>query len=81
MMTGRQLKAARALLGVDQGELARLSDVSLATIRRMESRPEIVRANVDTLMKVVNALNRAGLVLIDADSVSNEGGRGIRLKD
>ena len=81
MMTGRQLKAARALLGLDQGELAALSQVSLATVRRMEATPGIVRGNVETLMKVVDALNRRGLVLIDAGAVSTEGGRGIRLKD
>lgn len=81
MMTGRQLKAARALLGIDQGELAARSGVSVATVRRMEATPGIVRANVETLMKIIEALDHAGLVLVDAGSASVDGGRGVRLKD
>lgn len=77
MMTGAQLKAARALLGVDQSELATLSNVSLATIRRMEATSGVVRANVDSLVKVIKALDRGGVVLIDSDP---SGGRGVRLK-
>jgi DNA-binding XRE family transcriptional regulator len=80
MMTGRKMKAARALSGIDQGDLAGLSGVSLKTIRSMEATPGVVRANVDTLMDVVDTLDGAGLVLISADSATVEGGRGIQLK-
>ena len=73
------MKAARALLGIDQKELARLSSVSLPTIQRMESSDGIVRAVVDSLEKVVNALNEAGVELIGSGARSEGTGRGVRL--
>lgn len=79
MITGAQMKAARALLGIDQKELARLSSVSLPTIQRMESSNGIVRAVVDSLEKVVNALNEAGVELIASGARSEGTGRGVRL--
>jgi predicted transcriptional regulator len=79
MITGAQIKAARALLGIDQKELARLSSVSLPTIQRMESSDGIVRAVVDSLEKVVNALNEAGVELIGSGARSEGTGRGVRL--
>ena len=80
MISARQMKAARALLGMDQATLAERSGVSLPTIRRMEGSEDNVRANVDTLMKVVQALESAGIELIGDGSISPEGGRGVRLK-
>jgi len=80
MITSSQLRAARALLGLDQRQLAELAGVSLPTIQRMEASDGQVRGNVDTLMKVVEALDRAGLELIGEGTVSSEGGRGVRLK-
>jgi predicted transcriptional regulator len=81
MITSAQMRAARALLGIDQGELARLSGVSLATIRRMEGSNGVVRGVVDTLMKIIDSLDRAGVVLIGDDAPSPGGGRGVRLKE
>jgi len=80
MITARQMKAARALLGIDQQALAVASGVSLPTIRRMESSRDNVRANVDTLVKVVQALEDAGVELIGEDAASLQGGRGVRIK-
>lgn len=80
MLTSRQMKAARALLGMDQRSLAEASGVSLPTIRRMEASEANVRANVDTFVKVVEALDRAGIELIGEGAVSAQGGRGVRLK-
>ena len=80
MITARQMKAARALLGIDQQALAVASGVSLPTIRRMESSRDNVRANVDTLVKVVQALEDAGIELIGEDAASLQGGRGVRIK-
>lgn len=74
------MKAARALLGMDQRALADLAGVSLPTIRRMEGSEDNVRANVDTLVKVVMALETAGVELIGEGAVSSEGGRGVRLR-
>lgn len=80
MLSAAQMKAARALLGWDQRHLAEASGVSLPTIRRMEASEKNVRGNVDTLVKVVDALEHAGLELIGEGSVSDSGGRGVRLK-
>lgn len=79
-MTSAQMRAARALLGIDQRELAELSGVSLPTIQRMEASEGNVRGLVDSLVKVVEALDRAGVELIGDDVQSLAGGRGIRLK-
>ena len=80
MLTSRQMKAARALLGMDQRSLAAASGVSLPTIRRMEASADNVRANVDTLVKVIEALEQAGVELIAEGAASSRGGRGVRLK-
>lgn len=80
MITSAQMRAARALLGIDQRRLAELADLSLPTIQRMEASDGTVRSNVESLMKVVNALERAGIELIAEGAVSGEGGRGVRLK-
>lgn len=79
MITGSQMKAARALLGIDQKELARRAGLSLPTIQRMEACDGVVRAVVDSLEKVVNALNQSGVELIGSGARSEGVGRGVRL--
>ena len=79
-MTSAQLRAARALLGLDQRQLADLSGVSLPTIQRMEASIGNVRGVIDTLTKVVEALDRAGVELIGDGAASPAGGRGVRLR-
>ncbi len=79
MITGTQMRAARALLGIDQRELARLSSLSLPTVQRMEASDGVVRGNVDSLMKLVGALHEAGIELIGDNATSSHGGRGVRL--
>src|SRR5712692_1617547 len=80
MITSRQLRAARALAGLDQRALAKASRLSLPTIQRMEASDGVVRGNVDSLMKLIAALERLGIELINEGAVSGNGGRGIRLK-
>jgi transcriptional regulator with XRE-family HTH domain len=80
MIIGAQMRAARALLGIDQRELAQRSGLSLPTIQRMESSDGVIRGNVDSLMKLVEALAAAGIELIGEGAVSSGGGRGVRLK-
>jgi len=80
MMTANQLRAARALLGVDQKTMAEMAGVSLPTIQRMEASEGDVRGIVDSLMKVVNALDRAGIELIGEHARSDSGGRGVRFR-
>lgn len=80
MMTAAQLRAARALLGIDQKTLADLAGVSLPTIQRMEASDGNVRGIVDTLTKVIEALNAAGVELIGENARSDAGGRGVRFR-
>ncbi|MCW5773085.1 MAG: helix-turn-helix transcriptional regulator [Rhodospirillaceae bacterium] len=80
MITAAQLKAARALLGMDQKSLAEACGLSLPTIQRMEASDGTIRGNVDSLMKLVGALDAAGIELIGEGTASANGGRGVRLK-
>lgn len=80
MITAAQLRAARALLSIDQRKLAELAGLSLPTIQRMEASEGVVRGNVDSLMKLVAALDAADIELIADNAVSPSGGRGVRLK-
>ena len=80
MITATQLRAARALLGVDQRQLAGLAGLSVPTIQRMEASEGLIRGNVDSLMKLIGALELAGIELIADGAVSQAGGRGVRLK-
>jgi transcriptional regulator with XRE-family HTH domain len=81
MITATQLRAARALLEMDQRELAELSNLSVPTIQRMEASDGVIRGNVDSLMKLVGALDEAGIELINEGAVSTDGGRGVRLRE
>ena len=81
MITAAQLRAARALLGVDQRELAQRCSLSLPTIQRMEASDGVIRGNVDSLVKLVGALAAAGIELIGEGAASPGGGRGVRLKE
>jgi len=80
MISSGQMKAARALLGIDQRQLAEITGLSVPTIQRMEASDGVVRGNVDSLMKLVNALGVAGIELIGEGATSTSGGRGVRLK-
>jgi len=68
------------MLGIDQKTLAAIADVSLPTIQRMEASDGVVRGTVETLTKVIEALNRAGVELIGENARSESGGRGVRLR-
>jgi transcriptional regulator with XRE-family HTH domain len=81
MIAGAQMRAARALLGLDQRDLARLSGLSLPTIQRMETSVGSVRAVVDSLEKVLGALTAAGVEMIQDGAPSAGAGRGVRLID
>ena len=81
MITALQLRAARALLGIDQRMLAEMAGVSLPTIQRMEASQGNVRGVVDTLTKIVEALDAAGIELIGNEQPSQGRGRGVRLKE
>jgi transcriptional regulator with XRE-family HTH domain len=65
---------------MDQRKLAKLSDLSLPTIQRMEASEGVIRGNVDSLMKLVAALDTSGIELISDNATSSSGGRGVRFK-
>jgi predicted transcriptional regulator len=77
MITAGQLRASRAILGIDQRTLAESAGLSLPTIQRMEASEGVIRGNVDSLMKLVAML---GIELISDNAASQSGGRGVRLK-
>jgi len=81
VITAGQLRAARALLGIDQRTLAERAGVSVATIQRMERSEGVVRGTVDSLVKLVDALNQAGLEILAEGAPSGGRGRGVRLRD
>jgi transcriptional regulator with XRE-family HTH domain len=81
MITAAQMRAARALLGIDQRQMADLSGLSVPTIQRMEASDHVIRGNVDSLMKLISALEEAGVELINGGTVSAGGGRGVRLRE
>ena len=80
MISAPQLRAARALLGMDQRDLAKASGLSLPTIQRMEGSDGVIRGHVESLMKLIAALDAAGVELLGDGAVSERGGRGVRLK-
>lgn len=80
MITAAQIKAARALVSMDQRKLADLAGLSLPTIQRMEASDGVVRGNVDSLMKLMGALEAAGVEFLAEGAASQGGGRGVRLK-
>jgi hypothetical protein len=68
------------LAGLDQRRLAELAGLSVPTVQRMEASEGVVRGTVDSLMRLIVALEECGVELIGEDAVSAEGGRGVRLK-
>lgn len=81
LITSAQLRASRALLGIDQKTLAELCGLSVPTIQRMEASESVIRGNVDSLVKLIAALEEAGVELIGEGAASATGGRGVRLKN
>ncbi|MBY5878356.1 helix-turn-helix domain-containing protein [Rhizobium leguminosarum] len=80
VITAAQMRAARALLGIDQRQLAELAGISVPTIQRMEASADVVRGNVDSLMRLLAALESAGVEVINEGGASTDGGRGVRLR-
>lgn len=80
MITSGQIRAARALLGIDQEMLASLARLSLPTIQRMEASGGTLQGMIESLTRVVEVLDRAGVELIGEGTVSSSGGRSVRLE-
>ena len=76
LITIRQVKAARALLGWSQSDLARHSGISEPTIARLESADGELGGRSETVRKIRTALGASGIEFIDR----NGGGPGVRLR-
>jgi len=68
------------MLAIDQRELAERSGLSLPTIQRMEASGGLVRGHVESMARVIGALEAAGIELIGEGAASSNGGRGVRLR-
>jgi transcriptional regulator with XRE-family HTH domain len=67
MRYSAQIRAARALLGLHQSELAKAAKIGLATLQRIEQTDGLVQANFSTVLKIQGALEKAGIEFIDED--------------
>lgn len=76
MLTGEQIKAARALVRLEQAELATRADVSLDTIKRLEQMRGPITANTSTEAAIRKAFADAGVIFLD----ENGDGPGVRLR-
>jgi len=76
MLQVAQIRAARALLGWRQEDIAQAAKISVATIRRIESQEELLTGNLSTLLKIQTAFEQAGIQFIDEDET---GGFGLRM--
>nr|WP_166474164.1 helix-turn-helix domain-containing protein [Bradyrhizobium symbiodeficiens]QIO98816.1 helix-turn-helix domain-containing protein [Bradyrhizobium symbiodeficiens] len=72
----RQVKAARALLGWSQEDLAASARISIPTIKRLEASDHFLGGRADTSSKILSALSLAGVEFIH----ENGGGPGVRLR-
>lgn len=79
-ITGAQLAAARALVGVGQVELAKMAHISAPTLRRMESSDGPVTGIANNVTAVLIALQSLGIVFLPAGHYAGEGGPGVRLR-
>jgi transcriptional regulator with XRE-family HTH domain len=71
-----QIRAGRALLGINQDELATLSRVGVATVKRIETQTGRIRGAAETIWKIQNALEAQGVEFIAGDV---QKGPGVRL--
>jgi transcriptional regulator with XRE-family HTH domain len=76
MLQVAQLRAARALLGWRQEDIAQAAEISVATIRRIESQEGLLTGYVSTLVRIQAAFELAGIQFIDDDEW---GGFGVRM--
>lgn len=68
IISGNQIRAARALLGWTQRELCRKSKVAFGTIQRMEKSDGPVPARMETVGKVVAVFEKAGIEFLNSES-------------
>ncbi|HEY3799259.1 MAG TPA: helix-turn-helix domain-containing protein [Caulobacteraceae bacterium] len=79
MITNLQIRAARALLGWNQQQLADAAGVSAITVKRLEASDDTFQARFETVMKVKDAVEAAGVVFRTAENGLGHG-VGLRLE-
>ncbi len=79
MLTGEQIRAARALVRLDQKDLAARAEVSLPTIKRLEKMDGPVSGHTGTITAIQSALESAGVVFLPSGE-NKDGGPGVRLR-
>ena len=67
MISPAQIRAARALLGLTQSEVATIADVGLATIQRIESSNAEMSGSARTLLKLKAGFEELGIVFTARD--------------
>ena len=77
MIFAPEIRAARALLGWSQLDLAKAASIGVATVRRIEGPGADIRGSVAVVWKIQTALESAGVEFIPADATK---GPGVRLK-
>jgi transcriptional regulator with XRE-family HTH domain len=75
MISGAQLRAARALVGLSQAEVAAKSSVSIPTIKRAEAEGAL-KVAADTREAIAAVLRKAGVIFVE----ENGDGPGVRLR-
>lgn len=76
MLTGEQVRAGRALVRMEQRQLAEAAGVSVQTVKRLEAVSGAISANTATEAAIRRALGAAGVIFVD----ENGEGPGVRLR-
>ena len=76
-LSGRQIAAARVLIGMAQGELASAANVSVPTLRRMEASDGPASGMPNNVAAVRRALEAAGCTFLADDGAAGPGVRAI----
>jgi hypothetical protein len=79
VITGPQIRAARALLGWSTADLADHAGLAWSTIQRADAAPGVPRVSAGSLAKIEQAFDQAGVIFLEVNDVRG-GGRGVRLK-
>ena len=73
-----QIRAARVLLGLSQADLATRASIGVGTVKRIEAARTELTGTVQTLSRIQNALEDAGIIFLNQDEA---GGPGVRLRN
>lgn len=77
MITSEQIRAARAMLRMEQTELAQKAGVSVETIKRLEKMDRFPNASHATLSSIKSAFEIEGIIFIE-EGKNEDGGFGVR---